>query len=151
MMIIKNKPAILSSEITDFAVFNQRRKIIKALLAITGAGIIPAWADTEQIWKNLPKSELSSSLLTPTPADIVKNYTNYYEFTFDKEDATTLAQALKIDPWSIEISGEVEKPGNFHLEDLLGKQTIEERVYRFRCVEAWSMVVPWVGFRLPVY
>ena len=59
-----------------------------------------------------------------------------------------LSQRLTVDPWTIEISGEVEKPGKFNLEDLLRQNTLEERIYRFRCVEAWSMVVPWVGFSL---
>jgi methionine sulfoxide reductase catalytic subunit len=86
--------------------------------------------------------------LTVTPAEITKNHTNYYEFSFNKKEATSLAQNLVTDPWSVEISGEVEKPGSYHLEDILGQQTLQEYVYRLRCVEAWSMVVPWVGFPL---
>ena len=84
----------------------------------------------------------------PTPIDLVKNYTNYYEFTFNKEDTTQLAQSLKIDPWSVEITGEVEKSVTLDIDDLLSQQTLQEFVYRLRCVEGWSMVVPWVGFPL---
>lgn len=137
-MIIKTKKEIPSSEITDYHVFKQRRQIIKGLMALTGASILPtSLANTEQ-----------TNQITATPAKLIKNYTNYYEFTLNKEDSTQLAQALKIEPWSVEISGEVEKPALYHLEDLLAKQIIEQRIYRFRCVEAWSMVVPWQGFVL---
>jgi sulfoxide reductase catalytic subunit YedY len=149
-MIIKTKNEIPASEITDPLIFKERRKIIKAMLALSMTGVIsPTKADNAKPkWINLPKGNFSNSSLIPTPAELVKNYTNYYEFTFNKEGSTTLAQALRTDPWSVEISGEVEKPGHYHLEDILHQQTLEERIYRFRCVEGWSMVVPWVGFSL---
>ena len=150
-MIIKTKNQIPASEITDPLLFKRRRKIIKAMLAATVSGVAgnQTWAENANPkWPNLPKGSFSNNSLTPTPADLVKNYTNYYEIAFNKEDSTKLAQALKTDPWSVEISGEVENPGTYHLEDILRQQTLEERIYRFRCVEAWSMVVPWVGFPL---
>jgi sulfoxide reductase catalytic subunit YedY len=148
-MIIKTKKTIPASEITDSSIFNQRRKIIKSLLAATGASILPVWAsENKPSWSNLSSSEFSEKSLTPTQSELIKNYTNYYEFSFNKEDSTHLAKNLVIDPWSIEISGEVEKPARYYLEDILAQQTLEERIYRFRCVEAWSMVVPWVGFSL---
>lgn len=148
-MIIKTQKPIAASEITDPLLFKQRRQIIKSLLAITGASIAPAWAsDNKPIWANLPKGDLSARDLSPTPPDLVKNYTNYYEFSLNKEDSSELAQSLVIDPWSVEISGEVEKPVRLHLEDILQQQTLEERIYRFRCVEGWSMVIPWIGFSL---
>ncbi|WP_109867645.1 protein-methionine-sulfoxide reductase catalytic subunit MsrP [Methylocucumis oryzae] len=80
--------------------------------------------------------------------DLVKNYTNYYEFTFNKEDSTHLAHKLNINPWSVEIIGEVENPLTLQMEDLLKQQAPQEFVYRLRCVEGWSMVVPWIGFPL---
>ena len=150
-MIIKTNKCIPSSEITDPAIFRQRRQIIKAMLAmgITGSGIYSGFADAiESKWQNVPKGYQPKANLTATSADIVKNHTNYYEFTYNKTDSTTLAQVLPIDPWSVEITGEVEKPGVYHLEDLISQQTLQEYVYRFRCVEAWSMVVPWIGFSL---
>lgn len=150
-MIIRTTKDIPASEITDPFIFRQRRKIIKAMLAtmVTGAGIAPGLANNNNsAWANLPKGDFSSDLLTPTPAELIKNYTNYYEFAFNKQDSTKLAQNLRIDPWSIEISGEVEQPGIFYLEDILRQQTLQEHIYRFRCVEAWSMVVPWIGFSL---
>jgi sulfoxide reductase catalytic subunit YedY len=148
-MIIKTQKPIAASEITDPLIFKQRRQIIKSLLALTGASIAPTWAsDNKPRWDKLPQGDFSARDISPTPLELIKNYTNYYEFTFNKEDSTHLAQSLIIDPWSIEISGEVEKPVRLHLEDILQQQTLEERIYRFRCVEAWSMVVPWVGFSL---
>jgi len=150
-MIIKTTKNIPASEITDPLIFKNRRKIIKAVAAAiaAGAGIAPALANSANpAWADLPKSNLSADLLTPTPAEIIKNYTNYYEFAFNKQDATKLAQNLNTDAWSVEISGEVENPGSYYLEDILSRQTLQEYIYRFRCVEAWSMVVPWVGFPL---
>ncbi|CAG1023486.1 Protein-methionine-sulfoxide reductase catalytic subunit MsrP [Patescibacteria group bacterium] len=147
-MIIKTNKEIPSSEITDEQVFKHRRTLIKSLLAATGASLLPVWAEESKSFSNLKSSEYSKKDLEQTPADVVKNYTNYYEFSFNKEDSTTLAQKLIIDPWSIEITGSVEKPVKLHLEDILKQQTLEERIYRFRCVEAWSMVVPWIGFPL---
>lgn len=149
-MIIKTEKDIPSSEITDPLVFKQRRKIIKAILASTVAGstFSSAFAKSEMEWRELPKTNILAKTGIPTPIDLVKNYTNYYEFTFNKEDSTHLAQGLKIDPWSVEITGEVEKPVTLHLEDILSQQTLQEFVYRLRCVEGWSMVVPWVGFPL---
>ncbi len=148
--MIKTQKKIPSSEITDFTVFKERRKFIKAMVATAASASIPsAWANNAKpnAW-NLAKSDLSNTALTPTPIELVKNYTNYYEFTLNKEDSTKLAQNFITDPWSLEISGEVENPGSYHLEDILRQQTLEERIYRFRCVEGWSMVVPWVGFSL---
>lgn len=149
-MIIKTKKTIPSSEITDPLLFKQRREIIKFLLAsaVSGSSISSAFAAGESDWKDLPKVGMLTNTVTPTPINLVKNYTNYYEFTFNKEDSTHLAQNLKIDPWSVEITGEIEKPVTLHIEDLLSQQTLQEFVYRLRCVEGWSMVVPWVGFPL---
>lgn len=151
-MIIKSKKEIPASEITDPLIFKERRNIIKAMLATMAAGAVgisPALADdNNSVWANLPKGDFSADLLTPTPAESVKNYTNYYEFALNKKDSAKLAQNLRTDPWSVEISGEVENPGNYYLEDILRQQTLQEHIYRFRCVEGWSMVVPWVGFSL---
>lgn len=149
-MIIKTKKDIPSSEITPPEIFKERRKFIQMLgLTLAGVNIPSVFASEEKPnFANVVKSTTLDNSLKPTPVELVKNYTNYYEFTFNKEDSTKLAQSMVIDPWSVEISGEVEKPAIYHLEDILNKQTLEERIYRFRCVEGWSMVVPWVGFSL---
>lgn len=149
-MIIKTQKDIPSSEITPPEIFKERRKFIQMLgLTLVGTNIPTAFAVENKVnFTNLVKSTTLDNSLKPTPAELAKNYTNYYEFTFNKDDSTKLAQSMVIDPWSVEISGEIEKPATYHLEDILSKQTLEERIYRFRCVEGWSMVVPWVGFSL---
>ena len=85
---------------------------------------------------------------TPTPFDDVASYCNFYEFGTDKGDPARYASEMSVDPWSVTVDGEVDKPGKLNLEDILGSFDLEERIYRLRCVEAWSMVVPWVGFPL---
>ena len=83
-----------------------------------------------------------------TPENDVTSYGNFYEFGTDKGDPAKYAREMSVDPWSIEIEGEVAKPGKLHLEDIMSSFDLEERIYRLRCVEAWSMVVPWIGFPL---
>lgn len=148
-MLIKEKAAIASSEITPYSIFKARRQIIKAALGLSIAGIIPplAEAKAKKIYQGVPIGPYSANLPITHEGE-VNNYTNYYEFTFNKADSTALAQVLPISPWQVTIEGEVEKPGTYNLEDILSSNSLEERVYRFRCVEAWSMVVPWIGFPL---
>ena len=148
-MIIKTHKAIPTSEITDPLVFQKRRSIIKALLASTllPSGIASAAVNPKSArWQDLVINKNSVDISLATPEKLVKNYTNYYEFSFNKEDSTQLAQNLTTDNWAIDISGEIEKPALYHLEDIINKISLQEFIYRFRCVEAWSMVIPWVGF-----
>ena len=86
--------------------------------------------------------------LEPNTWEEITTYNNFYEFGTDKSDPARNADAMTIDPWSVRIDGLVERPGDYALEDILSRMTIEERIYRFRCVEAWSRVVPWNGFEL---
>ncbi len=89
-----------------------------------------------------------STVEEPNTREDISSYNNYYEFGFGKEDPAAYAGSLTTTPWSIEIGGLVDKPGTYDLADILSQVTIEERIYRFRCVEAWSMIVPWNGFEL---
>ncbi len=147
-MLIKDKSPILNSEITDKAIFTRRRKIIKAVAGITAASFIPDTASaTTKKYSQVPVGPYSVTLQT-TDFEDVANYTNYYEFSTNKTDSTVLAKNLKTNPWNIVIEGEAEKTGVFNLEDILKNNPLEERIYRFRCVEAWAMVVPWIGFPL---
>lgn len=139
-MLIKSKHVIHESEITDPMVFAQRRNIIKAL-GLSTIGLTTGVANV--FAANQPNQKLA-----PTSYEIFKNYTNYYEFSFNKEDSTELAKNFPTNPWQLEISGEVENPVKLNLEDVLKSQSLQEYVYRFRCVEGWSMVVPWMGFPL---
>ncbi|MDF1583742.1 MAG: protein-methionine-sulfoxide reductase catalytic subunit MsrP [Methyloprofundus sp.] len=146
---MKEQSSILSSEITDKAIFQNRRKIIKAAAGLSIASLLPIRANAEQAKKyaQVPSGPYSADLQV-TRIEDATNYTNYYEFSTNKKDATVLAQPLKINPWTITIEGEAEKTGEFNLENILKNNPLEERISRFRCVEAWSMVVPWIGFPL---
>jgi len=137
--LINKQSNALRAEITDKDVFNSRRAFIKSTAMLSAGLMLPSLGQAQ--------TELNDKLVI-TAREHVTNYTNYYEFSTNKQDATELAKPLKTKPWRVEISGEIEKPGFYHLDDLLKANTIEERVYRFRCVEAWSMVVPWLGFPL---
>jgi sulfoxide reductase catalytic subunit YedY len=86
--------------------------------------------------------------LEPNPIEDITNYNNYYEFGTGKTDPAENAGALTTQPWTVKIDGRVDKPGDYQLEDIIAKAQIEERIYRLRCVEAWSMVIPWNGFTL---
>jgi len=148
-MLIKGKSSILSSEITDRAIFQNRRKIIKAAAGLSIASLLPSTANAEQTKKyaQVPSGPYSANVQVTSIEDAT-NYTNYYEFSTNKKDSTVLAQPLKTSPWVMTVEGEAEKTGKFNLEDILKNNPLEERISRFRCVEAWSMVVPWIGFPL---
>ncbi|HER26787.1 MAG TPA: protein-methionine-sulfoxide reductase catalytic subunit MsrP, partial [Rhodospirillales bacterium] len=96
---------------------------------------------------NVAKSAYGKGL-TPTEASYVTSYNNFYEFGTSKEDPAVLARDFQARPWSVVVDGEVGKPGTYDFEDLVSPHQLQERIYRFRCVEAWSMVVPWVGIPL---
>ena len=147
-------PSILSSDITPESVFLNRRSLIKSatVAAVAGSTAIPSTSASagqaaEQPLNYAPQEEhpLTSE---QTPIEAVTSYNNFYEFGTDKSDPARHAHTMTTDPWSVKVDGLVANPGELHLEDLLSGFDLEERIYRFRCVEAWSMVVPWVGFPL---
>lgn len=149
---IYTDPSIASSEITPEAVFLNRRNLIKSAAAgVASATALDVPADAGQS-ADMPLSftaDPDQSLTAErTPYDAVTNYNNFYEFGTDKSDPGRHAHAMTTDPWTVKVGGLVEKPGELHLEDVLSGFDLQERIYRFRCVEAWSMVVPWIGFPL---
>lgn len=149
---IYTDPTIASSEITPEAVFLNRRNLIKSAAAgVASATTLDVVADEDQS-ADAPLSftaDPDQSLAAErTPYDAVTSYNNFYEFGTDKSDPARHAHAMTTDPWTVKVGGLVEKPGELHLEDLLSGFDLQERIYRFRCVEAWSMVVPWIGFPL---
>ncbi len=152
-MLIKKPSDINPSEITSEAIYRDRRRFLAAsavgLAAAAGGLLLPRSA--------LPALPTQFDRLHPGPFgtdekrtsyEDITHYNNYYEFGTGKEDPARYAGMLKTDPWSVTIDGEVEQPGTFALEDLIKPHPLEERIYRLRCVEAWSMVIPWVGFPL---
>ena len=143
-MLIKYKNSIPHSEVTPKSAFLSRRALIAGGLgAMTiGGGVLAKSLDFKADDTNV---ELRDQL---TPKDAVTSYNNYYEFGTGKGDPAKNAHTLTTDPWSVKIDGMVNNPGDYALEDLINPAALEERVYRFRCVEAWSMVVPWIGVPL---
>lgn len=123
-------------DVTPKAAFLNRRQIIAGLAAGSVAGsLAPQFASAQEA-------------LEPNSFEDITNYCNFYEFGTRKDDPARNAHMLTTSPWSIQIDGMVDTPGEYTFEDIMAKMTIEERIYRFRCVEAWSMVVPWNGFKL---
>lgn len=152
------------SEITPEAVYNARRAFMRGSMGAAALGVAASpsllAAPTHLAEKPLPGPDwLTQSIAQAqsnrqnlpeklTPYEHVAGHNNFYEFGYDKTDPAAKSHAFKPHPWSVAVSGQVAKPGVYTLEDLLKGMALEERVYRLRCVEAWSMVVPWVGFPL---
>jgi methionine sulfoxide reductase catalytic subunit len=141
---------IAPSEITPRETFFSRREVLAGGLAGgTVAFLPPARADVAPTPAlAFTKNAKYSVSEAPNSLADISSYNNFYEFGTDKQDPKENAHTLRPRPWSLTIAGEAETTGTYHLEDILKTQPLEERVYRFRCVEAWSMVVPWVGFPL---
>ena len=144
---------ILPSEITPRALFEDRRRFLVGAGATLAAGAamwagLPAEARAAAAKLGpLARSPFSSDE-TQTPYKSVTTYNNYYEFGTDKEDPAANAGKLAVRPWTVRVEGLAGKPRTFDIDDLLKLAPLEERIYRLRCVEAWSMVIPWVGFPL---
>ncbi len=166
-MLIKSpvKHPIKSSEITDESVYLQRRQLVKTM-GFLGAGALLNSAlstkasagffdskssDKAETFATKPLSFIADTKnldLKKTPEQKVISHNNFYEFGAQKHQPAELSQGFKVNPWQLTISGECENPITLDYDDLTKLFTLEERIYRMRCVEAWSMVVPWVGFSL---
>ena len=129
------------SEITPEKVYNNRRKFIKSV----GLGFGSLTLSSMSLLNNAHSLENNSEL---TSYNDITTYNNYYEFGTGKGDPYKNSKEFKIKPWNISIEGEVENPITFSAEEILSLYPSEERVYRLRCVEGWSMVIPWMGFSL---
>jgi len=152
-MLIKRPHDVLPSEITPQPIYARRREFVKAAAAGAILATVGCSDDTNsapdvgrQKLPNVTKSRFSS-IEEPTEYKHVTLYNNYYEFGTDKSEPALYAKRLRTQPWTVSVEGECLKPRTFGIEELL-KRPLEERVYRLRCVEAWSMVIPWVGFEL---
>ena len=154
-MLIKRPSAILPSEITAESVYLKRRELLK-MAGIVSAGVlsgssvfasdsVPGATGSELL--NVSNSAFSTDQQTNSWHDVT-GYNNYYEFGTGKEDPARYSQDFDPQPWSVKIKGECDKPGTYSYEDMVSPHALEERIYRLRCVEAWSMVIPWVGISL---
>jgi methionine sulfoxide reductase catalytic subunit len=128
-------PEYTAQDVTPKHLFLNRRQLMAGAAALAAG---PAFAQTSPF----------STDEAPNSFEDITTYNNYYEFGYDKSDPASYADALTIDPWSVTVDGLVDNPGTYALADLIGDLPVEERIYRFRCVEAWSMIVPWQGFQL---
>ncbi|WP_375688489.1 protein-methionine-sulfoxide reductase catalytic subunit MsrP [Pseudooceanicola sp. LIPI14-2-Ac024] len=128
-------PKFRDRDVTDEAAYLNRRQLIAGATAGLGLGLAgPSLAAPQG--------------LEPNTFEEITNYNNYYEFGTGKRDPAENAHTLTTSPWTVKIDGMVDRPGDYQIEDIIGKAQIEERIYRLRCVEAWSMVIPWNGFTL---
>lgn len=145
---MKNRIAghISASEITPRELFYDRRRFMQMAAGASAALLTPKILAAEK----LPADKSSSYGLTDklTPLEDVTRYNNFYEFGSSKEEPARKAGSLKTRPWTLSLEGEVQKPKTFDIDELLKLAPMEERIYRLRCVEAWSMVIPWIGFPL---
>ena len=146
-MLIRSAPDIRPSEITDRRLYLDRRRFLALGAAGAAAALLPvgrAWAAPLDYAKGVVTLDEA-----PTPFEAASTYNNYYEFGTDKEDPSRIAPGrLKVRPWNVAVEGECARPGVVAYEDLIKPHRLEERIYRLRCVEAWSMVIPWVGVPL---
>ncbi|MBI2539925.1 MAG: protein-methionine-sulfoxide reductase catalytic subunit MsrP [Deltaproteobacteria bacterium] len=155
-MLIRRPSDIKSSEITDEKLYLSRRKFLAAgsgALAALAGGTVPDWlisateAHAGVKLNNLRKSALSTEE-PPNSFKDITTYNNFYEFGTDKYSPARNAKSLVTRPWTVAVEGEVKRPKLYDIDDLMKLAPLEERIYRLRCVEGWSMVIPWVGFQL---
>jgi len=151
MKINKNKISLPSSEITSESAYINRRKLIQSVgLFSLGLGLTESslgQSQEAQLLKTI-RNEKFSTTEAPNSYSDITSYNNFYEFGMQKSDPYMNSGMFEPKPWSVEVSGQVNLTGTFDLEDLIDFNKLEERIYRLRCVEAWSMVVPWVGIPL---
>jgi sulfoxide reductase catalytic subunit YedY len=157
-MLIGKPGTIRPSEITDERFFHMRRSLLTASLGLGAALALPREADAQApatgaagatgAALSFKRNDKFIAKETPNSWQEITSYNNFYEFGLDKSDPAQHAGTLRTSPWSVQVAGEAEVTGNFTLEDILKPHPLEERIYRHRCVEAWSMVIPWVGFPL---
>jgi len=157
-MLIKPPSDIRSSEITDKSLYLNRREFMAAATVAAGAGVAACAAGVDVLAQGTPAAHGQKLQgVTPSPLSTsekpntweqITTYNNYYEFGTDKDSPSQYARNFRTTPWTVAVEGECAKPAVYHLEDILKGQTLEDRIYRHRCVERWSMVIPWVGFPL---
>jgi len=145
-VLIRRSPDTLPSEITPRDVYLNRRQWMTGAAGLALATSLPDGLGAAPL--NAVKSPLSATDEKLTSREDITTYNNYYEFGTDKASPAAKAKSLKTSPWTVKVDGLVAKPADYALEDILKPVTLEERIYRMRCVEGWSMVIPWVGFPL---
>ncbi|MEQ1592652.1 MAG: protein-methionine-sulfoxide reductase catalytic subunit MsrP [Thiobacillaceae bacterium] len=149
-MLILQSNDIPSSEITPPGVYHERRRFMQGMGALAAGAVLGACADETHAGAKLAGIHASAYILgdAKTPFQDVTTYNNFYEFGTGKDDPSKLAGTLNTRPWTVSVEGEIKNPKTYDIDSLLKLAPLEERIYRMRCVEGWSMVIPWVGFPL---
>ncbi|MDH5540235.1 MAG: protein-methionine-sulfoxide reductase catalytic subunit MsrP [Rhizobacter sp.] len=162
MHLIKDRGFIHpeSSDITPRRAYLERRELLKLLAAGAAGASLATWAGRQALAQTARPGKLAAlpggrspvagalTMEKATPYGDVTTYNNFYEFGTDKADPAAYAGSLKTRPWTVSVEGEVKHPKTYDIDDLLKMSSMEERIYRMRCVEGWSMVIPWVGYSL---
>lgn len=144
-MLIRHAPDLKDCDVTDEGLYLRRREFIAGGAAAGTALALGTAAEAEPLKYAPNKMPISDK---PTPLKDITTYNNFYEFGVNKDDPAANAHTLKPRPWTVVVDGLVKKPQRFGIDDLIKRYPLEERIYRMRCVEAWSMVIPWVGVPL---
>ncbi|MGH1536954.1 MAG: protein-methionine-sulfoxide reductase catalytic subunit MsrP [Gammaproteobacteria bacterium] len=153
-MLIKThkKLDLKESDVTDQVLYKSRRTFMQKSATLAAVSTVPSF-----LWPTIGSADINFDTIIKsdfstkdelTSVDAITSYNNFYELGLDKGDPKRNAHHLKVKPWNVSVSGECEITGEFALEDFISPANLEERIYRLRCVEAWSMVVPWVGVEL---
>jgi sulfoxide reductase catalytic subunit YedY len=146
-MLIRTPSDISPSEITPRSAYLRRREFLAGAVAAGLAASLPG-RPARAANLHFAKSPLSTTDEATTSLKDITSYNNFYEFGTDKDDPAKEAHRLTVKPWTIKVDGLVNKPADYLLEDLIKDIALEERIYRMRCVEGWSMVIPWIGVPL---
>ena len=154
-MLVKRSPDLKYSDITPREAYLNRRKFLYGMglaggLALAGRGLADLISPSARAYASTKLQGMSGSPYSTnekvTPEQVVTTYNNYYEFGTDKGDPAKNAQKFVTSPWTVSVEGECAKPRKYSMDELLKLAVLEERIYRHRCVEAWSIVVPWIGY-----
>jgi sulfoxide reductase catalytic subunit YedY len=153
-MLIRRSPDLTYADVTPKSVYLNRRKFLQGMglaggAALVGTRLLDLVSPSNRVYAGTKLTTVKGSFNTDekiTPFDDVTHYNNFYEFGTDKSDPAKNAQNFQTSPWSVSVEGEIAKPRTFTLDEILKLAPLEERIYRHRCVEAWSIVVPWIGF-----
>jgi methionine sulfoxide reductase catalytic subunit len=158
-MLVKRAPDLTYKDVTPKGLYMGRRNFLAGLLAT--AGVVEAWKRVPRVFAGPPTGSIprpingivkwpGSTTEAVTSEKDVTHYNNYYEFGTDKSDPARNAGNFVTSPWTVSVEGEVQKPRKFSIDEIMKLAPLEERIYRHRCVEAWSIVVPWVGYSFSV-
>jgi len=153
-MLIRRASDLTYADVTPKCIYLNRRKFLRGMglagvAAVAGKGLLDLVSPSRSVYAGTKLDTIKGPFNTDekiTPAADVTHYNNFYEFGTDKGDPARNAQNFRTSPWNVAVEGEVAKPRTFSMEEILKLAPLEERIYRHRCVEAWSIVVPWIGF-----